>query len=511
MTSSLRGSFVLLAVLGLVAVACDGGPTQPPGTPGISVSGIATDTIGSLLRAPLVVQVTDAAGRPAVGTAVHLRAELITDPHGRWPDSPGLRLANTADGGSSYASLDLVTDLEGTVRAYVKLGGIAGPAAVEIEAPSHGFTASAPYTILPGRPVGVSVLPRDTSVYAGGSFAIHATVVDRFGNARPADPLTLSVDDPSVAGLASGRLTGVAFGRAALVARHEEGFTDTAFVSVVPTGHLVTMRDRVAGTDPWRLVYLDLDGSGYREVEARPQDRHPRWLPTGDGILVVGDGDGVSGLSHVTVVDAGGRRRLVPDSIDLAQTADPEPGGDGWIYFAGDPPVGQRYTEIWRIRPDGAGAERVSEPAGYYHGFGAPSLSSDGRLLAYMATTENIWPALRVRTLSSGAVLDFGNGIRGEAPSFSPTDPELLVLGVPAAGSITMALEIHAMQADGTRLGRVSAAGRSYRAPFRWSPDGRWLVAENFGTGALELIEYGTGLTLPLGFTEPLGAPAWKP
>ena len=54
------------------------------------------------------------------------------------------------------------------------------------------------------------------------------------------------------------------------------------------------------------------------------------------------------------------------------------------------------------------------------------------------------------------------------------------------------------MNADGTNQ-RVITGSRPYsEAPVTWSPDSKWLIAQNSDYGNLDVIEVATGNILPL-------------
>jgi Tol biopolymer transport system component len=92
--------------------------------------------------------------------------------------------------------------------------------------------------------------------------------------------------------------------------------------------------------------------------------------------------------------------------------------------------------------------------------------------------------------------------MQGHRPRWSPDGQWIAVV----AG-----YQILLVRPDGSDLRVLSSPDIRYMDGIDWSPDGRWIVASRFYRGNIDLIEVGTGLTLPLAFTSGLTEPVWRP
>ncbi|HEY0152054.1 MAG TPA: hypothetical protein VGB92_08660 [Longimicrobium sp.] len=500
-----------LTVAVLVA-GCESGPTPvDPDDTGISIVAghPVTDTINAVV-ASLEVEVRGEDGDRLSGQTVLFEAGL---------DSAQRELTvlvgSTATAGYSASALG-TTDARGRASVRVRLGHRAGSGAVVISVPELGYTARAQYTIAPGAPARVVALLKDTAIYAGSSYRLRATVVDSWGNPRP-DPVTYTAGAGPLS-LAGGQVTGSAVGRGYVLAR-AEAWVDTAWVSVVPRGRIAAFRGRVAGPDTARLEIFELDGSDYLRFDVPSlSGGHPEWDPSGTAVLLE---ERVSSAEdgHIFALSPSGvRRRLVPETLRLLGEGAPQTGQDGWIYFAADPGAGQGHTEIWRIRADGTGAQRIGPSATMYRGDFNPSPSPGGGRVAYGTNRDDCcdYATLRVLNLQTGQTLQLGErvayGSRDLYICWSPVDEDRFAYGLAAPNTTSIfEKQLYEVHANGSGRRRITPAGRTYRPEFDWSPDGRWLIARNFNSGELELIEVATGQILPLAFSRGLGHPAWRP
>jgi Tol biopolymer transport system component len=91
-------------------------------------------------------------------------------------------------------------------------------------------------------------------------------------------------------------------------------------------------------------------------------------------------------------------------------------------------------------------------------------------------------------------------GVTGNSVAWAPTGN---VLAYNAKSS-----QLALVNSDGTG-NRVIAPGR-YLPSFSWSPDGKYLIAQNFDTLKLDVIDVTTGVALPVGFTGRMSSPSWK-
>ncbi len=109
-----------------------------------------------------------------------------------------------------------------------------------------------------------------------------------------------------------------------------------------------------------------------------------------------------------------------------------------------------------------------------------------------------------VRVLDVAAETSSTWGTPGRLPQWSPRG-DFIAFVSPGGGSISI------VSPDGSGERIISEAGKIYlEGPFSWSPDGRWLLAKS-RLGPLDVIDVGSGLTLPLPFSDMLYNPAWQP
>jgi hypothetical protein len=384
------------------------------------------------------------------------------------------------------------TDNNGEASVQVEFGTVAGPVHVVVVAPVLGFVDTVTFTALPGAAVKVVASPADTAFYVGGTEVIQASAADQFGNPRPGDPVALAVASGS-ATISGDVLTGTAVGRVAVVVSAPKA-SDTIFASVVPQGTLAAVSSDTA------IVMFNLDGTGFSTL-AHTIATTVRWDPTGSKVLFNNANTNVGG-------GAGGPESIVTTS-GVISTADTPPANymdtwpdysrDGmWIYFAryqGDNP-----EALWRIHPDGTGADSltVSLADNNY----MPSPSPDGTRLAYIGGDNS--PVLRILTIATGAVFD------PEIPAFSPKwSPNSDLIAYIAAGGFDGPISVVHSNGTGARI--ISSPSIGYGNGIDWSPEGVWVVAQRYPTGPIDLINAASGVVLPLPFTVGLGSPSWRP
>ncbi|HJR67494.1 MAG TPA: hypothetical protein VJ802_13780 [Gemmatimonadaceae bacterium] len=498
---AVRCIVVLAAAL---ATACGDSPTGPAIQRLAVLSGAgASDTVFAILPNPLVVLVRDEAGMPALGVPVRFEVLRPAFP----TNSVGAFLAtNPERTGSGLVVID-TTDANGESRIYVRLGTLGGPVQIVVDAPSLGLSTSTTFTVLPGAPTGVRVLPGDSAMYVGRSYNLRGAVIDRWGNARP-DPVTyISTANTIVNVDGSGRLTGTAIGRRSIVVA-ANAFRDTAFVSVVPEGVIATHRIRVSSLDTAAVVFTNLDGSGY---EVRPlvywAQPRPDWSGSGDAIVIEDAGalfgEEISRL--VTMRHGDGSTVPLSSSPPAGNQFYPQYSADGeWIYFAEDPPGGG--LDLWRVRADGSGAERLGPQVSHGYNDTKPSASPDGGRVVFVSDRLCCSQSLFILHIDSRAIdtlrSETGANFYGDMPRWSPVDDDRIAY---------VDNRIWLTSASGGVQQAITPAGKRYVGGIDWSPDGRWIIARSADDGFLHLIEVSTGLTLPLAFTGRLWSPAWRP
>lgn len=479
----------------LLTLACDREHTGPDSSPLRFLSGDGlVDTALAAPTTPLVAQVLDEEGRPAVGVVA--RFEGLPE------DSGGAATMSVfpMEGESRFPFVFDTADVLGRVSARVRMGTKAGAGRVQVSIFQRGLVDTATYTILPGAAAGVTAVPMDTALYVAASYDLGARLVDQHGNRRPeAPPFQATALDPAVTIEGTGRVVGQQFGRGRMVISAQT-FTDTAFVSVVPIGTLAVYRPPRSEGDTAGTLLVELDLSNRRYLEftvgepagARSMD----WSPSGDRIVFDESAGNVYTL--FTVGEDGQVERLITTGYGIMAEVWPQYRPDGaWIFYGArrSPSTG----EIWRVRADGSEPERVGPAAADLEEDAQPSIAPDGRRVVYASDRVFTWE-LRILDLETGAVDSLG--VRGDAPRWSPVADEIAYLGI---GGIRL------IQADGTGDRTVTEEGvASYGPPLDWSPDGAWLVVRRPFSG-IEVIHVASGLTIPLPGTLNLHSPAWRP
>ncbi len=510
---------LFLALL-LITAGCDG-PTNPrerepepeiDTTPGVHVIGaLPSDTVMTVLAAPLTVEVRDAAGKVAAGVEVEFRPLDRPVPITRYPGRPAPRVLIGEPDSTRFTALPLVrtAGADGRAAVRVRFHTFADTGEVAVSVPSLGYRDTVRYVIRPGNPVRVVAAPRDSALYVGASYALRGVALDQWDNPR-ADAVAFSAGAGPVA-LEGTAVRGTAIGRAHLLARVGT-LTDTLWVSVVPAG---TMAGRTLKlTDPdragrWVIVQFGLDGSGYQPLlrnTAVDVDQFPaiRWSPQGDHLLMTGgDTNGVLKIFRVNL-DGTARPLFNPPSpaFDLggAYTSD-----GAWVYFSRSPRGERQEIDLYRARPDGTGAERISpDPTQWFYEDRNPDPSPDGRFVAYASNRDRDYNSGRLgngylRILDTQTWRAVSLNLEAYRPVWSP-DGQWIAFQNGTGISI--------VRPDGSGLKTLAAQG--YWHGTTWSPDGQWVAAAAIN-GSITLLSVDGRHTLPLGYTAGVVDPAWRP
>ncbi|MBI4886150.1 MAG: PD40 domain-containing protein [Acidobacteria bacterium] len=193
---------------------------------------------------------------------------------------------------------------------------------------------------------------------------------------------------------------------------------------------------------------------------------------------------------YVAAADGSGERPLFPTSgFDYNASFSPD---GAWIVFTSER-AGSGQADLYRVHPDGSGLERLTDDPDLDD---EAAIAPDGRHLAFVSTrgshTADIWTldltTHALRNLTGGQALPAAPAnLKGAfRPSWSPDGTRIAFTSdrhyafrphkLPTPGwEHLQELSIYVMQADGTGLRRVTAAGVTTGSP-RWSPDGRRLV-----------------------------------
>jgi hypothetical protein len=327
----------------------------------------------------------------------------------------------------------------------------------------------------------IVALPRDTTVYVGRQFQARALMVNRYGDEYPSSHLTFSGLDSTAPVTSAGVVTGVAFGRARVVVSREQLAVTTNLDSTL-------------------LFTVNLDGSTSTRIgRVDPGVRLApvAWLPANAGLVYQGLDSGPPVTTALYVNDLAGHVRLLET---LAQ--EPRASRDGaWVYFVNVLNGGA----VWRVHPDGTGAQQITLSAGGFAMLGDPDPSPDGTQVAYWRGANGSPDTLYVRNLASGVERVL---VVGQTPRWVPSGSQLAYWGAVQRG-VQLGGAIYVVNADGTGARLISTPGRNYLpGSLDWSPDGRWLIARSDST--LDLIEPATGLTLPIPWSANLTFPAWR-
>ncbi|MFL5481884.1 MAG: TolB family protein [Gemmatimonadaceae bacterium] len=481
----------LLVAATLVALSCGDSSGPSGGRPGLTlVSGYdVTDTVGAKPVKALVVEVRDQRGAivprgtvvrftPAMSSfSPEMLVEALTSPY--------YEIFTTGE-----------TDAAGRAGVLVQLGNFAGAARIAISVPTFGLQDTARFTVLPGRPAAILMLPSDTAMYTTGSYAIRGGVVDRFNNPRN-DPVVYASSSPGVSVSSSGMVTASALGRYTLTGTLG-ALSGSSSLSIVPQGTLAALVYRTNGL---RIVTFNLDGSGFHDLVGVIDGGigpHPQWLPASSTIIYT---ELVNGLQQLRTVDASGKVSTFFSNPPATMThqAEPSPSANAPVlYFSAYDSRCSYYAYcLFRSGIDGTSPELLGDIIAPGEAIGHPSPSPDGSKVAFVASG----PQIKVFDYTTKTVSAWS--VTGNYPAWSP-DGTQIAYAEQYGGSL------HLMNADGTNQ-RVITGSRPYAevTPV-WSPDSKWVIAQNTSYGVLDIIEVATGNILPVINGAGYGSLSWK-
>lgn len=310
--------------------------------------------------------------------------------------------------------------------------------------------------------------------------------------------------DPTVVAVsASGKITPVAQGEAAVVARYE-GMADTAVVIVVEERLLFYHAEAgerglyVAGSGGEGPVRLTDVKSFTTEVAAA-------WSPDGSRIAFRDDRlASPSGMAELYVMDP-----YVQDPVLLADSA------AGGIVAPSWSPDGQWIaeslntagsSEIWLIRADGGERRQLTDAPDRIDG--SPAWSPDGTRIAYLST-GNGKSVIRVVNTDGTGQMDLTSASEPSGyPHWSPDGTRIVF-----HGHDTVNFQVYVINADGTELTDLTQNLVTDHTPV-WSPDGSRIAFISRRDGNFEIYVMnadGTGQTNLTNSPEEDGAFDWSP
>jgi len=476
MTTPAHRAALCTGLLILAAGGCDHGATEPPVSgplPGFAVvAAPGGDTVMARPSRSLVLLLRDATG------AARPHATVVLRSLGRGANP---RIVFGPVTGFGRDSISLTTDDRGRVDVAISFWAVAGAAGVIASAPDVPVTDTIRFDVRPGAAARVAILPRDTAVTLGADAPISITVRDQWGNVRPEIP---DVQADALIRVLDGRVTGVVYGRARIVAQFG-AIRDTGSVAVVPPGRiagfhaaanfaLFVMNTDGSGTNPWVATVNWMNGTVHWSADHRHllASLAPSWL----GQFEVTEVSTSDGSTRPIATSPLGTHQLWP-----AYSADGQ-----WIYYVlvpGTADYGTGVGALQRMRADGSGVESLVPAPATGPGWSSPAPSPSGDRVAYVGGAGLVF----VRRIADGATTTIP-GLAAYTVRWSPSGDRLVTSGLGG---------LHVVNADGSG-DRMLRASRDERGFAAWSPDGAWVVWN--GPTGLEMVQVDSGLVVPLPF-----------
>jgi Tol biopolymer transport system component len=475
----------------LVATAACGNSTGPSSGPISFIAGDhQTDTILATLPQNLIARINKVPAPQSVAGQVILFLPL-TDNTNQWE-------AYLEPHGSAAATVGVVaetTNTSGEATVGIRLSIVAEQAHVVVSVPALGYVDTAVFTTQPGHPARLRDVPRDTAVNVGGTVAYRTVIIDQFGNPTTG---TVSYQVASGPGTVSGNTVTMTALGTARIAGAAGALHDTTQIYAVPKGVL-------AAAGPNGMVVFNTDGSGLKTLPSTGNPGTLKWSPSGTAI----EFDQAGGLALCLANQSGSLQKtdlngnitsVVNNASGALQFTDYSRDGM-WIYYSlvngsfGD------SARLYRVHPDGSANDGLLNQMPDFDI--SPTVSPDGKSVAYVADHGGGSNDLRVLTVQTGAVKSLG--INAWSPEWSPNSNQIAYL----ANEQLCAGPISIVNADGT--GNRVLTTTPYSASFDWSPDGQWIAALNESSLRIDVINVASGQTMTLPFAILFLSPAWAP
>lgn len=422
----------------------------------------ASDTIGAILESGLAIGTT-------VGDGVQAYMAAIEVPCPQFPpgcSSLGVRPADAEHGFGGQG--EIIVWKREPAELDVKLGIRAGRAGLVVFVPILGIADTAFFTVRPGAPADIRWPLAESAVAVGSTFAIGATVVDRAGNVREEDEVTvlapstaLAVDGDSATALTPGHV------RVRLVS---ESLAIDDSIRIFPDGDFFAVQG--SATTVNYLIRMPLVGGAIDTVLAVDsmlpgRSRQPGgslWSYSVESSMPAGDGK----VASLWVAEPGGSRRRLAGN--LHEATQPYWSGDGqFIYFSGRTSP-DHCNSIWSVPLAGGDAAPVLAVDG--HSLTTPTVSDDGSVMAYLS-----WPCDGIGP-NQAIVLDRRDG---QSRLLSNGVSEIAIAPDGRRVAYRLGSTIWVASSDGSNDRVVSPRG--VFGSLDWSPDGDWLISR----GSMEL------------------------
>jgi Tol biopolymer transport system component len=234
-----------------------------------------------------------------------------------------------------------------------------------------------------------------------------------------------------------------------------------------PDGTKLLFSAAFSGAQQLDLYTINIEGTGLTRVtDTGPSEVWPSWSPDGTSV-VAWDLDGAA-LGEIVTFKAdgsGGRFNLTQSPSDSECCPEWSPDGSRILFVRDSPAPGGSTRGLFTLRPDGTDLMEIPTPPGNLVGYA--SWAPDATRLAVQI-------GFSIYTLNSDGtnqrkVLD-----SAEHPAWSPDGTKLLVV----ADGDGQGFGLHTSNVDGTRLQRLTPAGRQDNSP-DWAPSGPLPEAKN--------------------------------
>jgi hypothetical protein len=434
-----------------------------------------SDTVDADVAQALVVELP----QPQAGVTISFMPKQADRSR---PQERGMLVCPLGIGNCQANPISVVTDSAGRASVRLRFGTIAGPAWIYLYAASLNLIDSVHYTVRAAGGVALGFAVKDSSAYAGASYAPGAHLVDRYGNTA-AGSVTATAFGAAATVTSGGAFVARQIGRSGAVFR-SGSISDTAWITVPPHGTLGAFDAGV--NNPPGIVTVDLDGSHLARRTGSGDPGHGQfvdWLPDGE-LLYSGPDDRIFAVDAADVA----HRVTTPTSPELFE-AIPSAGTDGSVLYSAWAPDGGPF--VYRVA--GPGQLQTPVPLPVWGGANwMASLSPDSHRIAYVGEH------LAVADAATGAIVTT-LAPAGAMPRWSPSGAQIV---------FNDDTTLYVVGSDGA--GRRSVGPDHYYYPRAdWSPDGTWLIART--RNRLELINVTTNEAIPLPpWSLPYLSPAWK-